>query len=508
MTTSRPQADVVIVGAGFGGLATALTLAEGGARVVLCEALNYPGGCASTFTRGSHEYESGATLFSGFGPGQLFRRWIDRHDLDVAIDFMDPVVEVRAPGLSIPVPRRREALVDHFAGLPGAPARQVRRFFARQKRVADVFWSILDDPDLIPPLTARAVLRHLGRSARYATLLPLMGVPLARVLRRYGLQDFEPLRVFLDGLCQITVQCPASEAEAPIALATMDYYFRGTGHVRGGIGHLASGLADAVESLGGEVRLSNRVRGLERSGSDWIVDTRRGPIRAPFVVLNTLPHSARTLLGVVPGQHERLDALAAGVESGWGAAMLYLLVRTPPGAGLGAAHLDLMADPSRAPIAGNHVFCSIGTPDASTGLRSVTVSTHVEMSELRALDEDAQGAYIAEIQQRMRDTMATLAPRWWRARVSEMTASPRTFQRFTRRDFGYVGGIPRRAGLHNYRHLVEPPLADEVYLVGDSIFPGQSTLATALGGVKVAERILARIARTDQRLELLEAAER
>ncbi len=60
--------DAVVVGAGFGGLATALELTRRGARVALCETLDYPGGCASTFHRDGYAFEAGATLFSGLGP--------------------------------------------------------------------------------------------------------------------------------------------------------------------------------------------------------------------------------------------------------------------------------------------------------------------------------------------------------------------------------------------------------------------------------------------------------
>jgi len=89
--------DCAIVGAGFGGLGAALTLAEQGARVVVLEALKYPGGCAATFTRGGWRFESGATLFSGFDDGQLFGRWIDRHQLPVTTLVPDPIVELRTP---------------------------------------------------------------------------------------------------------------------------------------------------------------------------------------------------------------------------------------------------------------------------------------------------------------------------------------------------------------------------------------------------------------------------
>ena len=59
------DADTLVIGAGFGGLSAALHLADAGQRVVLCEALNYPGGCASTFRRDGLQFEAGATLFKG-----------------------------------------------------------------------------------------------------------------------------------------------------------------------------------------------------------------------------------------------------------------------------------------------------------------------------------------------------------------------------------------------------------------------------------------------------------
>jgi len=73
-----------------------------------------------------------------------------------------------------------------------------------------------------------------------------------------------------------------------------------------------------------------------------------------------------------------------------------------------------------------------------------------------------------------------------------MTASPRTFARFTGRHRGFVGGVPRRAGLDHYLDLAPRPVANGVWLVGDSVFPGQSTLATALGGQRTAVAALRR----------------
>lgn len=169
--------------------------------------------------------------------------------------------------------------------------------------------------------------------------------------------------------------------------------------------------------------------------------------------------------------------------------MLYRVLEPGPHLPEGAHHLELIGDPDQPFLEGNHVFCSISDAAedrAPDGGRTVTFSTHVAPARLRA---DAAGA-VAAIQARMRETIRAHAPELDRGVRLEMTASPRTFARFTGREDGLVGGVPRRAGWDNYRHLWPGPVADDVYLVGDTVFPGQSTLAAALGGVKLADHLI------------------
>jgi phytoene dehydrogenase-like protein len=483
----RDRYDVAVIGAGFGGLGAALTAAEQGARTLVLESLNYPGGCASTFARDGYRFESGATLFSGFGPGQLFERWIRRHGLAVDVDFMDPVVRFRTPSWSLDVPPHRDAWLQRLMQLPGADPARLGRFARAQRAVADALWSVLDRPELLPPLDASALRAHLAQLPKYARLAPYVGRPLGRWFRRWGLDRAPAVRTYLDALCQITIQCGAAEAEAPFALATMDYYFRGTGHVRGGIGRLAWALVDAVRALGQPVCMAHRVRGLRRVPGGWQIEARRQTFFAERVIANLLPHDVERLAGsAAPG---RLARHQRRVETGWGAAMVYFVADAPPDAGPGPAHVELVADPSAPPIAGNHLFCSIsGAHDgdrAPRGQRTVTVSTHVPMTG------DGPGAdEVRAIHARMMQGLERLLPQWWSRRVHVLTASPRTFARFTGRHRGFVGGVPRRAGLDHYRDAWPRPFDEDLWLVGDSVFPGQSTLATALGGQRTATAAL------------------
>ncbi|RYE91117.1 MAG: FAD-binding protein [Myxococcales bacterium] len=487
------QHDALVIGAGFGGLAAALTLAEQGVRVLVCESLRYAGGCASTFSRQGYRFESGATLFAGFGPGQPFARWIERHRMPVTLRTPDPMVELRAPGLTLPVRPDRAELEAQLAALPGAPVAALHAFFAQQRAVADALWALFDEPELLPPFSPAMLLRHAARVPRYLPLLPLIGRPLGAVVASHGLAGFEPLRIYLDAVCQITVQTSSAEAEAPFALSAGDYYFRGTRHVHGGIGELAGAMVEAIRQSGGEVRLSDRVKALRPVPGGYEAETRRGPLRARVVGANLLPQALAALLG--PDERAaRLDELTPRVEQGWGAAMLYLALRPDAALRPEAHHLELVADPSRPFTEGNHVFCSIsGVDEPGRGPhdeRTATVSTHVPMATLLALPESERGAYIAAIQARMEATLRSLAPAVLDACTFRLPASPRTFARFTGRTEGYVGGLPRRAGLHNYAGMGQPPVRPGLFLLGDTVFPGQSTLAVALGGQKIANRML------------------
>jgi phytoene dehydrogenase-like protein len=193
-----------------------------------------------------------------------------------------------------------------------------------------------------------------------------------------------------------------------------------------------------------------------------------------------------------------LDDVEASVESGWGAAMLYLVIDSKAVEDEGAHHLQLIDDERASFTEGNHVFCSVSAADetgrAPEGQRTVTVSTHVPMSHLQTLGPEERGDYVASVQQRMRNTMAARAPELLEHAKFDMTASPRTFARFTGRHLGYVGGVPRRVGWKHYRPRALWPreAAPGLYLVGDSVLLGQSTLAVALGGARTAEAIASR----------------
>jgi phytoene dehydrogenase-like protein len=484
--------DVAVIGAGFGGLGAALRLAEGGARVVVLEALRYPGGCASTFERDGYRFETGATLFSGLADGQLFHQWIERYGLEVDVQLLEHPIEQRTPYGTLDVVGDKDAFIDDLARQMPEQEAELRAFFELQGKASDALWGLFDDPALLPPFKASALLAHLMRSPRYASFARHIGQPLGKVLKRFGLDGPSPFRLWLDATSQITLQCSALEAETPFALASVDYAFRGAAHVQGGIGRLAEAMCAAIEQAGGEVRLARRVKAVRDAGEGYALEvTKDGTLHAGSVVANVLPQALGALLvGPAPAV---LDDKAKRLEDGWGAAMRYRVVRAPEGASPEPHHLQLIDDAEAPLLEGNHAFVSISGEGedrgAAPGMRTLTVSTHVRARALREAQDPA--AFIDDVQRRLAATLHKRAPEWESELIYDATASPRTWERFTSRPEGLVGGVPRTSGLAHYRGMLPRPVRPHLYLVGDSVFPGQSTLATALGGVKIAERVLA-----------------
>jgi phytoene dehydrogenase-like protein len=71
------NSDIVIIGAGFGGLSTAIMMARLGRKVTLVEGAAQPGGCLRSYTREGVDCPVGVHYFGSAAPGELLGDFID-----------------------------------------------------------------------------------------------------------------------------------------------------------------------------------------------------------------------------------------------------------------------------------------------------------------------------------------------------------------------------------------------------------------------------------------------
>jgi phytoene dehydrogenase-like protein len=123
-------------------------------------------------------------------------------------------------------------------------------------------------------------------------------------------------------------------------------------------------------------------------------------------------------------------------------------------------------------------------------MRTATLSTHTAVAPWWHLQNQDRAAYEAQRQQyaaRMIATAKGAIPGIGQAIRLCLPGTPVTFQRFTRRPQGMVGGFPQESLFRAHGPATGIP---NLWLVGDSIFPGQSTAGVTVGGMRVATAVL------------------
>lgn len=493
MTQLEP---IVVIGAGVGGLTTAALLAKAGCDVTVLEAHVYPGGCAGTFFHKNYRFEAGATLAGGFYPGgpmDIVARALEIASWPARAD--EPAMVVHLPDGQTIARYGDERRWEEYRRAFGETG---ETFFRWQEACADALWDLALRAPAWPPQSPGEVaslvrdgLAWLAADLRRRLHPPLLADafrPVAAHLQNAP----HALRLFVDAQLLIAAQTTSAYANALYGAAALDLPRRGVVHLQGGIGAIAETLVDAVRRHGGKVLLRQEVeRIVYEKGEPTAVVTRRGErFPARTVVANLPPWNIARLMG--DHAPEALRRLPENPEPGWGAFTVYV------GFDAGIVEPDAPLHHQvieREPLGeGNSIFLSL-SPDwdesrAPRGRRALTISTHTALDpwwKLFRFDRRRYEQRKAHYLERILRSAERVLPGLRAHADLILPGTPVTFQRFTRRMRGWVGGFPQTSLFRTWG----PRLDRSLWMVGDSIFPGQSTAAVALGGLRVARAILA-----------------
>lgn len=489
MPKSTNSPHTIVIGAGIGGLTAGALLLKAGHRVTVLEAHVYPGGSAGTFFHKGYRFDAGATLAGGFAPGGPHAQLADQLGLTWPIHPVDPAWVVHLPnGRSVTQwadPQQWQA--ERQAAFPAAES-----FWRKQEQLADISWDISTRPFPWPPTHPRDLLT-LAKALRPKTFLAA-----PYILRTIA--DITPtgdpmFKAFLDAQLLIAAQTTSDHTNALYGSAALDLPRRGVNHVQGGIGALADTLVDWIRRHGGEVLFRQQVTKIDVTGGRaTAVTTNKGlHLQADHILANTTPWALANLLG--DDSPAKLNRELDRREATWGAFTLYLgLDRRKLPADL-IGHHQIIMDHTQPLGEGNSVFISLA--DAADNGRApdhhvpVTMSTHTEIAPWWQLRHNAsEDAYLAHREQ-YTEKLLTAAeraiPGIRQAIALQMPGTPVTFEFYTRRPGGMVGGFAQKSIL-----TARGPATgiDHLWLVGDSIFPGQSTAGVTLGGMRVANDVL------------------
>jgi C-3',4' desaturase CrtD len=481
--------DVIVVGAGLGGLTVAALLARAGRDVLLLEAHTVSGGCASYFSRKKFLFDAGATTLSGLHPGQPISALESRLDIAIPIRHCDPGMIAHRASARI----RRYADPDRWIAeceRVFGPAGQ-RAFWTRISELAQAGWNASIHAARALPFSMRSVIRAARpEMLRHTKLFPSLFRSVADEAKTAGVWDRLDFRAFLSEQLMITTQ--SHPDDTPLLVGAMGLeYPADTWYPDGGMNALPRALLRTFRAAGGQYHSGERVVEID-AGSGFTIRTASGNIHNAGRAIVNLP--VWNAIAITGG---RLDYLRPKYDSMIcrGAVTYYAGIADEFEDHGSCYHQILLEDPLPW-CGGRSLFVSASHRDdpgrAPRGFRTVTVSTHIEntLPWLKA-DEAEYGARKEEVLVGIERRIDAALPGFARAeKPVRLLGTPRTFIRYTGRSHGWVGGIPHslRRPLFTWQgHRTRVP---GLHLVGDTVYPGQGAPAVVLGAMHVADELL------------------
>ena len=261
-TGSRQQNeyDVVVIGAGIGGLASAALLAKRGYKVLVLEQQSQPGGYCRSLERGDYAFSAGVMGITGLWDGGPVRRLL--RQLDIAADGRFAPHERRYvyKGENIDTGADLKSTV---ASLAAAFPEERDSLSAFYQEAAEAYYQLHEYSSRFDgPLPDHLVVRLMGDKAaaslprKYAGMYDWMGKTLQQKLDEHFQSDGLKA-VIAASSGQNGTTAPAT-AGLRALIGCMGPQLAGTYYPAGGPGALAEAMARSVEAHGGTVMLNYR----------------------------------------------------------------------------------------------------------------------------------------------------------------------------------------------------------------------------------------------------------
>lgn len=489
--------EVVVVGGGIGGLTTAALLAARGVTVCLLERQPVLGGCVTPVEKFGFHFENSLGIYASWRPGEIH----DRIFAELPVE--QPTVQQLEPAYVVRLPDQTDVKVSSDSE---AFFQALRTSFPECAGPAIDFYreAELLGTTLLQAASRVPDLRTAGRLRQWRSLWPSLGTA-ARIRAslkertdRHLVHTSARFRSFVDAQLQLLAQCSSDECAYPYACVALTLRRQGLFAMAGGAATLINLLAQSITSSGGAIRLNAPVLRCaydSRGYPTGVMLLNGETIFASRAIVSNLTvwDTYGKLIGLQQTPLEirtRLKTL-----SGWGAYLIYAGMAEQLASRLPANHLVAAAALGTGaydPTTQLNIGIAPGwDPRGPTGRRAVLIHTFTHADEWFTFHEGA-----SELEEKDQTELESV----WRrlhARFPELgdaievidTATPQTCYADTRRKLGMVGGLGQSIDVFGANSISHRSIFANLFLVGDTSFPGAGLAAVSQGALVVANEI-------------------
>ncbi len=501
----QDQYDIIIIGAGLGGLTAGAKLSKEGYKILLIEQHDIPGGCATTFSRKGYTVEVGLHELDGLDEKDVKRTIFNELDVFNHVEF------VKLPEFYRFLHKDETFIMPH--NREEAVRRLVARFPDEKKAIRKYFNIIYGFYKEIRRYPKNKVLKALLMPVfplLYPTLTKFSKKSIGNVLDL--ITDNEEMKLLLTANAAYYHDDLHTLSSVFFSLGQASY-FKGGYYIRGGSQKLSDHLASFIQQHGGEIVYRHLVTGIKtNNGRATGVEYRkmRGretPVvsaNARYVVANAAIPNVINMLD--DGPRELLEERTSGMKTACSILTLYLGLNKSPSE-FGSKHYSTF-------VIGDHIndlhdmtrdmkshdftnksftfvdYSQINSDLAPEGKHFMVIATtdYIEnweglsRTEYREKKKEISGILIRRLEKVLPGISATIE-------YTEM-ATPKTIERYTMNPQGSVYGYAQTVEQSGRNRIRAKSPVEGLYFASAWAFPGGGFTGAIISGYLCALKVI------------------
>ncbi|MGB0526101.1 MAG: phytoene desaturase family protein [Flammeovirgaceae bacterium] len=479
--------DACVIGSGMAGLTTACLLAKQGLKVAVLEQNYLPGGCTSSYWRKGFVFESGATTLVGLDEHMPLRYLLDELDIQLdAVQLKLPMKVWLADGSFIHKYQEMDAWIREAERIFGEPNQ--RKFWEFCKKVSDFVWETSLKQTAFPPTNFSDLWLAVQRSsikqvkmARYALK------SMESLLRQYNLLENQRFVDFVNEQLMITAQNKIEEVNVLFGATALCYTNYGNYYMNGGLINLVNPLLNYLEANQSILHTRTLVERVEQEGDLYGIYTRKqGKFYSKYLISGIpINNTVQLFNGEIQEKYTNHLLESTQLNSAF---QMGIGFRNSRNISFDCIHHQIHLKEPLPEIGSDSIFLSLSHPDDRSradeaGSMVASISTHVPNPAYTFIEDKT------EIESKIIAELVKLGFFLEEDIVYRHSSTPKSWQKWTLREWGFVGGYPQFMHIKPWQMLDARLDGKRAYICGDTTYPGQGIPGTVLSGIIAFEKL-------------------